>query len=456
MLVRLGERQEASDAFDRVLATHPDFDHIRADYVAALLQWGEAAHAGRVLEAAPPAPAAASANATGGNATAAVNDGGRKRLDLLRVQWLTLKGRYGEALRVLEALGARYPTDADVLVAIGRFDDDRGRTGAADRSFEAARRQAPERDDIARLLERRRQGAAPSVTVDTESQSVRGAWDEQSTKAVATGSLGGHHEVSVTVEQLRLTANRILGSGGRARAVSVDRQRVEASVTSPLADGATVTASLFGADGRAGAGATLTRRDLYGSLSVAAEFDRPFWQFPESVADPGRRDRVSVTRQMRLGADTSAWAIAGWNRYELASGPELTSGAVTFGVVRTVRRAPPSLALQYGFDMEHRYRATFAATPDGFVFAPIPLVNREVHVMAVIGRFPAALWDVEAGAGYTLDRLGGHGAFFTAHLTPKPDERVGLELWAERRRYALATTQQELRAGVSLMVRFWK
>jgi hypothetical protein len=106
-------------------------------------------------------------------------------------------------------------------------------------------------------------------------------------------------------------------------------------------------------------------------------------------------------------------------------------------------------------DKEHVRDATRTTAPDGRIFTPIPLVSREVHLAGAVTRFPVwRLWDVDASAGYTVDRFGGRGSFLTARATPNPATRVGLEWWGERRLYSLATTQRALRGGARVMVRF--
>jgi hypothetical protein len=143
------------------------------------------------------------------------------------------------------------------------------------------------------------------------------------------------------------------------------------------------------------------------------------------------------------------------NRYRLSADASASTTALTLGFIRTVRHASPALTLQYGIDTEHVRETTRSVTADGSLFSPLPLVSREVHLAGVITRFPVRrFWDVEASAGYTVDRLGGRGSFMTARATPTPKARVGLDLWGERRLYLLSTSQQALRGGARLTVRF--
>jgi hypothetical protein len=231
--------------------------------------------------------------------------------------------------------------------------------------------------------------------------------------------------------------------------------RLDAQVGVPIGAASQVTAAVFGTSSGAGAGATLTRHDLRGATTGTAEFGRPFWEFLESAADDGRKDRLGLQRQWRIRPDTAAWTTVDWNRYRLGAGASLTSAAVGLGLVRTIRQTVPSLTLQYGLDKERRLGGTMAVTPDGFTFSPVPLQSREVHVFGAITRAPIRrLWDVEAAAGYALDRFGGRGSFLTVHAAPRVTARAGLELWAERRLFILATTQQAVRFGARGLVRF--
>ena len=78
-----------------------------------------------------------------------------------------------------------------------------------------------------------------------------------------------------------------------------------------------------------------------------------------------------------------------------------------------------------------------------------------MHLAGAVTRFSIRpLWDVEASAGYTVDRFGGRGSFLTARATPVAGSRLGLELWGDSRLYSLTTTQQALRGGARVTVRF--
>lgn len=442
-LVRLDDRARAQAAFEAVLAEDPWLDHVRADYVGALLQWGDYPGAGVALDA--------GRRIRRGDAASS----GARRLDLLRVQWLTHEGRYGEALEVLDALAAVSPVDPDVLIARASFDEARGRAGAADEAYRQARQQAPQRDDLARLADQRTRERAPHTGIETEVRAISDGWDEQWRRATVNGRLAPDAPVSVTVEALRLSARYVRRADGLMGPLETDLGRFEATGAARVAANTLIGGALFGTGKGLGAGVRVIRDDLRGRTEVFAEGSRPFWEFLETAADDGRRDRVGVQRQWRLRADTAAWAYGAWHRYRLASGPRTDSAALTLGVVHTVRRAKPSLALQYGLDKEQRIDATVATSPEGVRVMPIPLQSREVHLFGAIARVSlAGGWEGEGTGGYTIDRLGGRGSFFTARLSPPAGARVGVALWAEHRLFAIATSQRVFRAGARIGVRF--
>ncbi|MDH4065055.1 MAG: hypothetical protein OEW19_11695, partial [Acidobacteriota bacterium] len=335
------------------------------------------------------------------------------------------------------------------------FDAGRGRPAEADAGFERARLAAPQREDIDRIVEERARVQAPRVSVEAEQRTISDGWDERSERVSIGGQPWAHAPASLLVERRRVSAPLVRLADGRAGALDAVLSRLEASAAARLGAGTTLSGVVFGTSGGVGAGVRLSHEDLGGRSELTAEVNRPFWDFLELAAADGRRDRIGLQRQWRLRADTAAWALGGWNRYRVASGDEVQSAGLTLGIVHTVRRAAPTITLQYGLDKEHRLRASAAAGTDGTRFVPIPLVSREVHLVGAISRFALAdLWDVEVAGGYTIDRLGGRGSFASVRLTPPPAARAGLEFWADRQLYSVATSQRVFRAGARLTVRF--
>src|SRR6185436_12396495 len=98
----------------------------------------------------------------------------------------------------------------------------------------------------------------------------------------------------------------------------------------------------------------------------------------------------------------------GWNRYgleRLLHGA--TSAGGTAGVNWNFREAWPGVLATYGFDGEYRLTLAQRTGPDGRMFAPLPLLSREVHTVG--GAFVHAArggylrgWRFESAGGYAL------------------------------------------------------
>lgn len=451
VLVRLGQRERATQVFESALQDDPGRDHVRADFVSALFAWDDFRRAARVLRAAPRRVTSQVQPAGSG----LVDDSGLRRLELLNVQYLMHEGRYEDVLTLLTALAERFPEDPDVLVARASFDADRGRMSDANLAFERAFQSAPQRADISRLIDQRARMNAPRASVETETRTISNAWDERSQRLNFDARIRPDVPVTFTFQQLDVRpapSQSFLTSPASHRTA----HRFEASTTVPLANVLRITANVFGTAGGLGAGISAARDDLRGRTELVAESGRPFWEFLETATADGRRDRVGAVRQWRFRPDMAAWVDTGLNKYRVPGGPSATSATVTVGFIRTIRRSGPSVTLQYGFDKETSLGVKAAVNPDvAGVARTIALSSREVHLFGAVSRLALrGLGELETTGGYTVDRLGGRGSFLTARLNPPLTAKVGVSAWFDRRVYALATTQQAVRSGVQMMVRF--
>ena len=248
----------------------------------------------------------------------------------------------------------------------------RGHGVQADAQYAAIHRDAPERQDVAALVETTERQRAPHASLQFESRSVSHAWAANTTRVDLEGRVTPHVPVTLTAERLEFAAPQSITPDGRVAALTRTLTRVEAGVTMPLAPGALLSGALFGTGGGLGAGATIERHDLRGAWKATVERGRPFWEFIESVEGDGRKDRFGIQRDWRFSADTAGWVLLDANRYRLSSGASASTTALTLGFIRTVRHAAPTLTLQYGMDKEHVRGRSLTTAFDGRVFAPRP------------------------------------------------------------------------------------
>jgi hypothetical protein len=209
-----------------------------------------------------------------------------------------------------------------------------------------------------------------------------------------------------------------------------------------------------------GVGLEWSQKLSFGRLVGRAEWHRPNWDFTEGLAQGGTRDRVLLSiEEARIGDVTGRAAIGAANYGLKGSSDPLSKPNLARSVVANIDlRTPfawfgPDWSVGYAYDAEYvlkRKLATFdrpgttqiavdTVDPDTgdvtttFVdvptttpeqFAPIPLVDREVHVLTLVytheflerARFDQSLL-LEIAAGPGLDRYGRGGWLANASLS---------------------------------------
>jgi len=363
----------------------------------------------------------------------------RQRLALLEVQLAEATGDLRTAQRHLDSAVAAEPPSPALLQSQASLASFEGRKRRAGDFLDEALRMAPEDEDV---IAARREISAPDraqLSVALESKLIGNGWREQNVESSGQIPLGVAHQMGWTVDQNFVDLASVRRPDGTMGEFHGARQRAELYWEKNDESGRVWRAALFGASAGVGAGLSLTVPDMGGRTTVLAEFDRPFWEFAEGLAGGGRRDRVKVDRQFATRGGWSAWAGAGWNRYgldHLASAA--TSAGATGGVNWNFRRAWPGMLAAYGFDGEYRLTLQQRTGQDGRVFAPLPLLSREVHTVG--GAFVHAMklgplrgWRFESTGGYALDRLGGSGPYVNLRGVYDRSTRWRIEVMWDRR-----------------------
>ncbi|GIL41869.1 tetratricopeptide repeat protein [Roseiterribacter gracilis] len=201
-----------------------------------------------------------------------------------------------------------------------------------------------------------------------------------------------------------------------------------------------------------GGGLEWSEKLSFGRLVGRVEWHRPNWDFTEGLAQGGTRDRVLLSLEEARIRDVTGRAAIGFANYGLkgSSDPVSKPNLARSVVANLDLRTPfdwfgPSWSVGYAYDAEYvlkRKLATFnrpgttqvavdSVDPDtgevttNFIdvptttpeqFAPIPLVNREVHVLTLVyahefldgARFDRSLL-LEVAAGPGFDRYGRGG-----------------------------------------------
>jgi len=161
-------------------------------------------------------------------------------------------------------------------------------------------------------------------------------------------------------------------------------RRSEVSLEREAEDGTRLKGSFFSSGAAAGFGFSASRPDLAGSTSAWVEYRKPDWDFVQSLAQGGTRDRVELKRELRAGSRVTAELTAAANRYDL---PGLLSAARSVAASASVaakllRR--PRISASYSLDAEYVLSEKELPARNGALFHPLPLVNREPHPSTLI------------------------------------------------------------------------
>ena len=369
---------------------------------------------------------------------AAETEGGELRLDILRAQLLTAERQHGPAEQLLERLTTTHPRSVPALSSLGQVEQQIGRWRRAYDLYGRVLQLDPRNQDVRELRSEVLAEHGSRVGGDAEIKQITDERTERITRFAAQVLLRDDVRMGVVIDHNYTTI------GGR----DYNRDRAEVSGQHDSSGGSSYRLSAFGTRGRLGGGFRYDHADSAGTFYLQGDYRRPFWEFLETIAGYGTRDRAEIHRNQRLGRFLDARLTTALNRYSLRStGNAAGSLAFDGGISRAMLRSNPYLALEYSFDKEsvrHLQENT------------IPLVSREVHAGSINAQFRFSRRVVAEGfGGFVRDRLGQHGRgpFLGARVTRGGPSRLGLQVWFERRRNSVATGQIVNRAGAYV---YWR
>ncbi|MBM3728925.1 MAG: hypothetical protein FJW40_26300 [Acidobacteria bacterium] len=418
ILARLGRWSDASTAFEKLLASRQEPETVQAEYTSALIERGDLNRARQILEAAPKSP----------------------RMVQLRSQWAAAMGRTREAATILEPLLAASPADPHVVAQAASIAYQAGHRRHAEALYQQAAGAAPEREDWMETLTALDRERAPVSGFDWLIKRVGANWREQSKRIEGQAALAPAWRLRASGEFNQVYVRDVRRADGRTGSLDSALFRGEMALSWEGLSGQTVSTSLFHAS-QPGAGVKAGWSAARGRTILAADYGRPFWEFTEGLAGGGKRDRVSIERQQSVGRRGSAWVTAHSNRYGLQAlaNAGRTAGA-TGGASLALRTGRPTLIAQYGFDIEHVRQLQQRRDAAGNVYAPVPLLSREVHAFTggSSGQFGRkGTWDISAG--WAVDRLGGRGPYVSGSVLWTPAANLKAGVWFDRRLNMIAT-----------------
>lgn len=357
--------------------------------------------------------------------------GGIFRLDLLRARASEQEGDLAGARERYTELRERMPRRVEPVLGLAGTEAQVGRwrrSSALYRDAQALAPTDPEPTRAALALERSQGGGA---RFEAERRRSRGG----ETSAAVTIDFAGIEasqrwsepwKLGIDIHHASLDTSAVQRADGTIQANSSQRTRAAMFAQHDALDGTAHTVSLHAAGSTGGLGLTRRMVDDSGTTSVALEVHIAYWEQAEAIIEQAFRDRLSLARVQRLGSSLTGRAELGLNRYGLPDAPGVAQSTSLIGELRWGDLGLLSgLSAAYRLDAEYVGGLEQRSRPGGTVYAPLPLLDREVHSAALdyVSRAGAPLgpghlsWSAQVGMG--KDRYGRSGSFASAALTWK-------------------------------------
>ena len=362
-LFRSGSLERAIREYRTLVAAAPRNGDLRADFGAMLLEARLYDEAGDVL--------------SGGV------DSGGTRMALLRVQLLSATARRSGALELIESLSEANPDSASVVAALGLTEQSVGRSRRAKGLFERAVRMDPENEDLQEARANLDEERAGQFRTGFESRRIQGTQSENLVRILAESPLSQAFRLQFAIEQDRASIRSVRYTDGHVGPFEGAPRRGEAALEWESNGGTRVKGILLAGNSATGGGLLVTSPDSNGVTAVQLDFNQAYWDYTESLAQGGVRDRVELRRETTLSPRVSVRMAAAANRYSLPDAPRAAESAVASGAINVRLARQPLIAFEYSFDGEYRLSARTSTGPDGIGFQPLPLVSREVHTAGV-------------------------------------------------------------------------
>jgi tetratricopeptide (TPR) repeat protein len=367
---------------------------------------------------------------------------GELRLRLLEAQLLAQTGQLAEARRRFEELRQAMPESAEPLNGLAGAAWRTGRWRQALGLYREALLIDPTDRWVADAAEAIERVHARRFRTDLEYREIRGGVDT-GRATVVTGGIGGHQpfgdgwRLGFSFDLAYVDASQVRRTDGSIGSFSGLRHRAEMFVQHDGLDGKVFAGSLFVTGDTPGFGVRAELPDDRGVTTLRAEYRRPNWDFVQSLVGDGTRDRLAAGRRQQFTGDLTGRLDIGANRYGIEGDRDAASTFTVGGELRLGNLAGfRGLSTAYVFDGEYLLGRDERIGAGGQSFAPLHIVDREIHA-ATVGYSGArgtsaaeGVLTYEVSAGYGVDRYGKAGPLVSGVLG-----------------YALGSVEVRLRGG---------
>jgi predicted Zn-dependent protease len=354
------------------------------------------------------------------------------RLQLLYARMELEAGQAQEARNRLQAIRPYFKDDSQFLGYAANIENATGNWPRAMEMIENAQQMSPENEDIERLYRDLNRSYGQEIKLDHTWRTI-GDNNEQITTLSGRVRPTHNTEIGVVAQNNYLDAEQIRrGETGAIGDYKLSRQRAELYGSYYFGNGDALRGALFANNDVGGAGAYYSFNNPLGRSELIAEYQRPYWDFTEAVADQATRDRIGVSHVVSVDERTYLSGEASFNRYNSEAGDDLAQSAlVRLYAIHRFYEDAFNLSFAYAFDGEYITEHENSIDGLGNTYRSFGLVSREIHYPHLVAS--DELTDttfLEAAGGWSFDRFGGNGPQVSGRLTEQLTQDIEAEIRA--------------------------
>lgn len=325
---------------------------------------------------------------------------------------------FGRALQISNYALQEYPEEERFWASRGQLEEVIGRWHRGMLAIGTAQALAPDDEAYGKILASIWDGHRPFLDVQSENRLTTPAQHERFDRLAVEGYVRPALRLIVTAERDAMTLDAYTKfSEGTAVPFDGSRERGRIGLLQECESGLTLEGKLFWGDTVVGAGADCSFVDLWGRTIVFGEYHEPYWDITQSTIEYGVRNRIGVSRLLRLYKGLTLDVAGSYQQYNLLTTiPTARTWAahvlLTYRVAPTdfmLRQMPEGAGVSYNYlmDMEMQLWQLTKTGLDGTEYQPLGFSNTALHTFFFgldLPITPCAM--VQGTAGATYDGLG--------------------------------------------------
>lgn len=342
-------------------------------------------------------------------------------LEAGRTNWLQQDQQIAEALCYADGMLDTYQNDAKSWTALANIKNEIGLFRQSIEDYTIARWIEPDNEDIYRAQKEIIDFHRPYAYEEAEYRKTGFTQKERFLRGGLT--LWGDEfdqadriVLNAEIDQVSAT-NFVNPKTGVTEPFKGDRYRGDLSWTHYDFCGFKSFTQLYFSKEILGAGIAGYLPDYYGTWGAGVEYNRPYWDYTETLIDYGTRDRVFVERVQRVAHNVNASLQVGANRYRLKGVPGTAAETISWTASASYRFPYMTCVTQlfgrnsafylnyFGF-AEYETWGYRRRGIDRQCFFPMAITNQEQHILEIsFARTLCRFFSFEASYGYSYDRL---------------------------------------------------